>query len=663
MSGITPIQGNPLDQNLPIPPKKSELHVNKLKKLNPTIKHNQTETSPIDKNRVSKISTADFKDKSLEEQINQLDKTLEELYVSLTKEDSENKNHFDVMNTIKELSDHIVILESTIELVPIEGELKSTLNDCLIIKSELTDLLDSIICIKKSKSISKNIELIEKAKNQRIKFIKEREQLNTSDIRGIDLKIRLIESVIKKMIDEKDQNQKNLIKTFIGFLPNLISGIKGCVEHFGNIVIHPILGQVLAIPGAVISIGFKALKAIEDHKALSSHTKQTADLKPFQLPNVINGGNEKENEKVIYDHLKKRELVRSEKFENAKLLLDNLIKKHGENFSAFSKDATNLGFRINSDSINNMENITNEIKNDLVNAYVEKQETLSTIGKDLLKERLKAHEAINNKFFSFKSKKSEVLFIVGAIITVATIALTIVSAAGVFVFPPALLIIPGILMTVGAIAAGLYHLHQNKPNLFKELIKGYADLVPLKIKFNETVVKIAETVIKLKTLLNEISLKISKLGIEFAKWRSHENSEEVKKLEEKYFQRKQNKIFKASITEWEEIGKEYKQRVFNLLEPIRKARIHDYEEKTDFKMTDFEEISRALVEGDYLKDESRNLIHKYLGIELGEEANLNPERREQDIKFINDKIESVITRKSQDIYEWVNLQNRDQIKI
>jgi hypothetical protein len=455
------------------------------------------------------------------------------------------------------------------------------------------------------------------------------------------------------------------------------------------------------VTGAVSSLGIAASIAsvfasgYQLHEAsiqFSEHAKHTTDLKLKRDPNptIVIGQDRSPNNLAvntkIHDHLKKRHeklearlKVLTPQFNN---WLHDLMKVNVNDFNAFRKELEQKGIFLDK-KIGDYNTFTDEFKNnpefkkDLHYKYCESIDTMTDQAKALLKIRLEAQEKVNKRFFSFKLKKSKVLFAVTVITAIASIVLYASLAAG-LVFPPTLFAIPAILgagAAVGFIVLGMYHLYNNKPNLAKTMFRF----------------------VKLNILLNKIPLLFSEWRFEVAKMNQAEIQLKIDRgstlshdILEEY--NNQKKEIDANVKFCEERFSKYKDKIAAMENEITQARIDDYKlnsgfnsfEKKgkvvyrvdgagdDLKFTPLEEtenlqdeftvIAEALIKGQFWTDkEASKFIKKYAGLNIPENAQLNELSLTQDVQFLSQKLRDQVLRNSSDILEWINSQQINEV--
>lgn len=485
-----------------------------------------------------------------------------------------------------------------------------------------------------------------------------------------------------KMVNELENELNKLNEGFfvhaITSAPSLGEDIYGAVRIITNQAEIVGVSAGLAIGSGIAAIISAAYRLHQTKKTTESHARHVEALKPNELLETINS---ESNEplhlnKMHIDHLIKE---RKENFD-ARVLssgpsfdrwISQMVEKNSQDFNQFMVELEKKGFSL-SENILNFEDFENEL-NDTPNfkaslqiKFFEHLDTLTSISKDNLRERLLASEKVNQNFFSFKLTKSKVMFGVTAITAIAGIALSVGLIAGA-VFPPALFIIPGIigaLATFGFIGLGLYHLHNNKPNLAGTIFRF----------------------VKANILLHQIPLL-------FSDWRLAKAKEEQSRLEGKITslstkvlsdknQKKLDRYLNAKTEADETVQfcekryQMYFDKIKSLEDEIVQARKDDFELNTGFKSfekkgavtyidgiafesvedlkDEFTIISDALIEGEFWKDPEANaFLKKYGGVELANEVQLDPSKLDENSNFLSEKLRHVILRNSKELLAWL----------
>ena len=538
----------------------------------------------------------------------------------------------------------------------------------------LSELVDLSHLLQKNSVLNTQNEQLQRLKGE-----------SPQDLRKIEHATR----IVNELENEVNKLNEGFFVHAITSAPSLGEDIYGAVRIITNQAEIVGVSAGLAIGAGVAAIISAAYRLHQTKKTTESHGRHLEALKPNELLETIY--HEKPDE-LLHIHEKKQEplhlnkmhidLLRKERKKNfdARVLssgpsfdrwISQLVEKNSRDFNQFKVELEKKGFTL-SENILNFEDFEKELNNtpavkaSLQIKFFEHLDTLTSISKDNLRERLLASEKVNQNFFSFKLKKSKVMFGVTAVTAIAGIALSVGLIAGA-VFPPALFIIPGIIgavATFGFIGLGLYHLHNNKPNLAGTIFRF----------------------VKANILLHQIPLL-------FSDWRLAKAREEQSRLEGKITslstkvlsdknQKKLDRYLNAKTEADETVQfcekryNMYCDKIKSLEDEIVQARKDDFELNTGFKSfekkgavtyidgmaiesledlkDEFTIISDALIEGEFWKDPEANaFLKKYGGVELANEVQLDTSKLGENSNFLSEKLRHVILRNSKELLAWL----------
>jgi|GEM_PF-3171349 len=515
----------------------------------------------------------------------------------------------------------------------------------------------------------------------------EKEKLKFLRETGTKLEIKRAEKIVKKLEFEISKENKKYILNVVLDSADLADAIYSAIKLVTYQADIIAVSSGLAIGSGVASIISATFKIREAGQKVVSHAKHTEDLKPFELlekptnltkPERNKIGDVKNYEPLYLNQMsinlvleeRKKHFDARMKMEEPefKKWMDQFIKEHSDDFNQLSLSAEKKGINLSED-ITSVEEFKNEIskdqsvlKNEFQIKYIENQDTLTSVAKNLLKERLLAHEKINHNFFTFKHSTSKIMFGVTVITSLGAMALVIATLAGV-AFPPVLAVVPaiiGLAASFGMLALGLYNLHNNKPNLTETIfhfVKASILLnkIPLlfsswrlaRAKENQSRIQEKITDISSKLLtdkLKEHQLTVKKqdaddavLSCELTYNHYHEKIEEL-----------ENKIIQARKDDFELTG-------FTSFKKVGHVRFIDGKAVEDNNLKDeFTVISEALIKGKFWKDPEANaFLKKYGGVKLAEEVQLGSTNFEEDSNFLSEKLRHVILRNSSELLAWL----------
>lgn len=641
-----------------------------------------------------KLSNVEVANKEIKDQFSKILKQLENFSKDFLSDQSEKIDTFQKINDL---------YQTTSKIIDLVYDFKALLAK----KTDLTDL----------KNKFKNLDNLQDKSPDEIEKIKANYLLR-----------------IKEMIVEIENKQKELILSTGLMIPKAsyesLSGLKTFFGITCNKWLSYGLGLAQGVRG-VIKSGFEVYKTsktkslheffIEDlqPKQLSEkieikENSETKPLKKFNIhldhPSSLNTSSEEflkdseltENQKIISQMLNQRAQIFQKRMQDEEINFDRIVSEYKDDENKLIETLISQRYQIEASF--SIKKLTPEGKLELIKHKVDLQDTLTALAKNGFKEKIIAHEKLNQEFLSQKVIFSSAAYIVATLVTASLGVLFALSTAG-FSIPATIFLAPTIFSYVSSAALlgfGFIYLYKTKPNL----AKTYLNFDPIKLIFKQLQLLWANLIRNYaENNLKELAQDIQAIANTAFNTEEEENNarlECIKKQEEAFEYLNQAK-------DEEEL---YQKEIKEIKDRIKQARIDDYELLTSYKKTgyksfseiakgkeeeiselnrksqnpnekfllppkteyekkvrkqlennplnDFEMIAESLIDGSFWMDpEASRLLKKYADVAIDKNQKLNQENKVKDRTFLADKIHHIVIRNSQEIISWIN---KEEIK-